>query len=53
VSMGYVEGGWEFVWAAYAVTAVVLGGYATSVLIRFRAERNRAEREARRAPEVS
>lgn len=43
---GVVTGGWEFVWAAYGVTVAVLGGYAATVLIRFRAEqaRRRAER---------
>jgi heme exporter protein D len=51
--MGYVEGGWEYVWAAYTVTTVVLVGYTVSVLLRLRAERARAEREARRAPEDS
>jgi heme exporter protein CcmD len=50
--MGYVEGGWGFVWAAYSVTAVVLGGYAVSVILRLRAERARSEREARRAEEA-
>ena len=25
---GIVEGGWPFVWAAYIVSALVLGGYA-------------------------
>jgi len=24
--MGVIEGGWEFVWAAYGVTAAVLAG---------------------------
>jgi hypothetical protein len=33
---GVVEGGWEFVIAAYAVTAVVLLGYAFSVFWRLR-----------------
>ena len=28
---GVIEGGWEFVCAAYAVTAVILLGYAVSV----------------------
>lgn len=50
--MGHVEGGWEFVWAAYTVTAVVLGGYAVSVILRLRGERARSEREARRAKEA-
>ncbi len=51
--MGYVEGGWEFVWAAYSVTAVVLAGYVASVFVRLRTELARAEREAQRAPEES
>lgn len=25
---GVVSGGWQFVWAAYLVTAVILGAYA-------------------------
>jgi heme exporter protein CcmD len=51
--MGYIEGGWEFVWWAYGVTALVLLGYAGSVVLRYRGERARAEREARRGPEVA
>jgi heme exporter protein CcmD len=50
--MGVIVGGWEFVWAAYAVTAVVLLGYAVSVHLRYRAERARREREERAAPEA-
>jgi len=50
--VGSIEGGWEFVWAAYSITAVVLGGYAVSVFLRLRAEQTRAQREAGRAPEV-
>jgi hypothetical protein len=49
---GVVEGGWEFVIAAYAVTGAVLLAYATSVFLRYRTEQRRAaaeaEREARR-----
>jgi hypothetical protein len=45
---GIVEGGWEFVVAAYTVTAVVLAAYATSVFLRLRAERDRAAAEAAR-----
>lgn len=26
--IGTVQGGWPFVWAAYIVTTLVLGGYA-------------------------
>ena len=25
---GIVQGGWPFVWAAYTITALLLGGYA-------------------------
>ena len=45
---GVVQGGWEFVVAAYLVTAAVLGGYATSVFVRLRYERSRAAAQARR-----
>lgn len=51
--MGHIQGGWAFVWAAYSVTLIVLSGYTVSVFIRLRAERARAEREGRRAYEVS
>jgi heme exporter protein CcmD len=42
--MGYIQGGWEFVWGAYGVTAGVLVLYALSIHARYRAERRRAER---------
>jgi hypothetical protein len=29
---GIVQGGWPFVWAAYIVTAVFLGGYGAVTL---------------------
>jgi hypothetical protein len=29
---GVVSGGWSFVWAAYAITLIALGGYAATVL---------------------
>ena len=50
MTAGTIEGGWEFVIAAYAISAVVYLGYALSVHLRYRAERTRYEREARRAP---
>jgi hypothetical protein len=46
---GVIEGGWEFVAAAYAVSAVVLGAYATSVFMRLRSEKARAAAEGERA----
>ena len=42
---GVIVGGWEYVWAAYSVTAAILIGYAGSVIARYRAERRRAARE--------
>ena len=45
-STGVIEGGWEFVVAAYSVSAIVLIGYAVSIHIRYRAERARRKREA-------
>lgn len=53
MGMGVIEGGWEFVRAAYGVSAAVFLGYAVSLVLRYRSERARAEREAVRAPEVS
>ena len=38
---GVIAGGWEFVVAAYGVSAVVLLGYAISIHVRYRAERAR------------
>jgi hypothetical protein len=29
---GIVEGGWSYVWAAYLVSVLVLGGYAAAVI---------------------
>jgi heme exporter protein CcmD len=46
---GIVQGGWEFVWAAYGLSVLVLGGYATSVILRLRsADRAAAKKEAKR-----
>ena len=43
---GVLQGGWEFVWTAYALSACVLVSYAASVILRHRAELLRREREA-------
>jgi hypothetical protein len=48
MGVGVIEGGWEFVAAAYIVSALVLAGYATSVFLRYRAERSRAAAPAER-----
>jgi len=31
---GVIEGNWGFVWAAYGITWLFLGGYAVSLLLR-------------------
>ena len=49
---GVIEGGWEYVWAAYAMTAVILLGYAVSLIARYRAERRKAARGETGASEV-
>ncbi len=33
-TMGAIEGGWNYVIAAYAVTWIMLGGYAVSLFLR-------------------
>jgi hypothetical protein len=38
---GVIQGGWEFVTAAYVASAVILLGYAFSVIWRYRRERSR------------
>ena len=30
---GIIHGGWPFVWAAYIVSTLVLGGYAARILV--------------------
>ena len=49
---GVIAGGWEYVWAAYSATAVILLGYAASLVARYRAECRRAARERAGVPEV-
>jgi hypothetical protein len=46
---GVIEGGWEFVRAAYGVSAAVLLVYGVTLVLRFRSARSRAER-ARKEP---
>jgi heme exporter protein D len=38
---GRIEGGWEYVVAAYAISVVILAGYAVSVFVRHRREQAR------------
>ncbi|HET8647142.1 MAG TPA: hypothetical protein VFO85_16715, partial [Vicinamibacteria bacterium] len=42
VFAGEIHGGWEYVWAAYGVSAAILIGYAASVYLRYRHERARS-----------
>jgi len=37
---GILSGGWNFVIAAYAITAIVMGGYCARVISAFRASRD-------------
>jgi hypothetical protein len=39
---GMIQGGWEYVGAAYVVSTVVLGGYALSLFLRLRAASRRS-----------
>jgi len=52
VGSGMISGGWEFVTAAYVVTAIVIGSYVISVLTRFSKERAAARRRES-GPEVN
>ena len=47
---GVISGGWEYVCAAYAVTAAILLGYAFSVYWRYRIETRRGTRTLAGAP---
>jgi len=42
---GVVTGGWGFVWAAYGLSFTIYAIYTISVIVRWRRERARAERE--------
>ena len=44
---GVVVGGWEFVWAAYGVSLLVLLFYTVSVHARYRTELRRASDQRR------
>jgi heme exporter protein D len=45
MTSGVIVGGWEYVYAAYALTALILIGYAVSVVVRHRQELARRARE--------
>ena len=42
---GVVSGGWEFVWAAYGITAAALLIYGVTLITRLREEVSRSIRE--------
>ena len=42
---GVVSGGWEFVWAAYGITAAVLLIYGVTLVTRLREEVSRSLRD--------
>jgi hypothetical protein len=50
-STGVLIGGWEYVAAAYLVSLVILVSYTASVVLRYRAEVRRVERDSR-GPEI-
>jgi heme exporter protein D len=37
---GMIQGGWEFVWAAYGITFTTLSLYCFSLWLRLRADKN-------------
>ena len=41
IDAGVIHGGWEYVRAAYGLTAAILTGYAVWVHARYRAQRRR------------
>lgn len=42
---GIVQGGWPFVWGAYIVTALVLGGYTIRAVVLHRIGKRLAQYE--------
>lgn len=42
---GIVQGGWPFVWGAYIVSVLVLGGYAVRVILLHRVGKRLAQYE--------
>lgn len=42
---GIVQGGWPFIWAAYVLSALVLGSYAVRVIVLLQARKRLAEYE--------
>jgi hypothetical protein len=47
---GVIVGGWEYVVAAYVLTAAVLTFYGLSIVIRYRSETKRRDHERGRTP---
>ena len=41
---GMIQGGWEYVTAAYVISAAILCAYAVSVFVRLRQEQARRDR---------
>ena len=50
---GVITGGWGFVIAAYGLTTIFLAVYTISVIMKYRAEMARSERDEKRMNEVS
>jgi heme exporter protein D len=50
VPSGMIQGGWEYVWAAYGVSWTVLLGLTVFVLLGSIVKRGSTDRTARRTP---
>lgn len=37
---GVIQGGWQFVWSAYGISAFILLFYTATVVVRYRKSRN-------------
>jgi len=46
---GVLSGGWEFVTAAYVISALVFLSYTASVIVRYRSEAKRRDRSESKA----
>jgi hypothetical protein len=46
---GVITGGWGFVWAVYALSFALYTIYAVWVILRWKRERQRVERQAHRS----
>ena len=50
---GVLTGGWAFVWAAYAVSALLIFGYAARTFLSVRTVFSRSDRPAEAGPHTN